>query len=264
MRRRSKQSLSFLGLFGIACFFLLRYAPLNGSAPNGPPFVEFESGQVRPLAISPDHRELFAVNTPNSTLEVFGLSSGLPSFQYSVAVGLEPVAVAVRNAAEVWVVNHVSDSVSIVSLSGVPHVVRTLLVGDEPRDIVFAGNPVRAFITTAHRGQQRTDPSIAGVPGAGDPQLTTPSVPRADVWVFNPASLGNTLGGTPVKIMGFFTDTPRALAVSTDRNTVFVAGFKTGNQTSIVTEDFICNGFDPNTPCTNSDGTTSPGGNLGP
>ena len=31
----------------------------------------------------------------------------------------------------------------------------------------------RAFITTAHRGQQRTHPSLAGVPGAGDPQLTT-------------------------------------------------------------------------------------------
>jgi hypothetical protein len=30
-----------------------------------------------------------------------------------------------------------------------------LLVGDEPNDIVFARGD-RAFITTAHRGQQRT------------------------------------------------------------------------------------------------------------
>ena len=32
-------------------------------------------------------------------------------------VGLEPVAVAVRSPTEVWVVNHLSDSVSVVTLS---------------------------------------------------------------------------------------------------------------------------------------------------
>ncbi len=140
----------------------------------------------------------------------------------------------------------------------------TLLVGDEPRDIVFAGSPTRAFITTAHRGQQRTDPSIANVPGAGDPQFTTPSVPRADVWVFDPANLGTTMGGTPIQIMSFFTDTPRALAVSPDGNTVFVAGFKTGNQTTVVNEGRICPTFQPAQTCTLSDGETAVGGHLPP
>jgi DNA-binding beta-propeller fold protein YncE len=234
------------------------------AASGGPSFVEFESGQVRPVAMSPDGKTLFAVNTPNGTLEAFNLSSGLPVFEYRVPVGMEPVAVAARSNSEVWVTNLLSDSVSIVSLTGTPHVVRTLLVGDEPRDIVFAGNPARAFITTAHRGQQRTDPSIANVPGAGDPQFTTPGVARADVWVFDPANLGATMGGTPVKIMSFFTDTPRALAVSPDRNTVYVAGFKTGNQTTTVQQDRVCTGFQPTKPCKLPDGTTSPGGNPGP
>ena len=81
------------------------------------------------------------------------------------------------------------------------------------------------------------------MPGAGDPQLTTPGVPRADVWVFDPANLGTTLGGTPLQIMSFFTDTPRALAVSPDGNTVYVAGFKTGNQTTTVQQGRVCTGF---------------------
>jgi len=64
--------------------------------------------------------------------------------------------------------------------------------------------------------------------------------------------------------MSFFTDTPRALAVSPDRNTVYVAGFKTGNQTTAVIEPRVCPGFKPNTPCINSDLSVSPGGNPGP
>src|SRR5438552_5729021 len=114
-------------------------------------FVEFESGQVRPLALSPDGH-LFAVNTPDNRLEIFDVSGGGLGTHTSVPVGLEPVAVAARTNTEVWVVNHLSDSVSIVDVSSSPpRVTRTLLTCDEPRDIIFANN--RAFITTARRGQ---------------------------------------------------------------------------------------------------------------
>ena len=150
-------------------------------------------------------------------------------------VGLEPVAVAARSDSEVWVVNHLSDSVSIVDVgSDPPRVVRTLLVGDEPRDIVFAGTGGnRAFITTAHRGQQRTDPSIAAVPGAGDPQFTTPGIGRADVWVFDATrARQHDRRHAAARSPTLFGDTPRALAVSPDGSTVYAAVFKSGNQTT--------------------------------
>ena len=217
-------------------------------------FTTFESGQVRPLAMSPDGGRLFAVNTPDNRLEVFTIdgTDGSLAHEMTIPVGLEPVAVAARSNTEVWVVNHLSDSVSIVDLAAVPpHVTRTLLVGDEPRDIVFAGTGGnRAFITTAHRGQNRP----------GDPQLTTAGIGRADVWVFDATSLGpTTLGGTPLQILTLFTDTPRALAVSPNGNTVYAAGFQTGNRTTAISEGAVCNGGAAAPSCSIF-GVTMPGG----
>ena len=83
-----------------------------------PTFVAFESGHVRPLTLSPNGNQLFVVNTPDNTLEIFDVGTGGLTFSASVPVGMEPVAVAARTDDEVWVVNHLSDSVSIVDLSG--------------------------------------------------------------------------------------------------------------------------------------------------
>ncbi len=200
-------------------------------------FTVFESGQVRPLALSPSGKLLFAANTPDGRLEVFRIKDhGSLEDRVSIPVGLEPVAVAARNENEIWVVNHLSDSVSIVELTQGGHngrVVRTLLVGDEPRDIVFGGTGKnRAFITTAHRGQN--------VPY--DPQLTVPGTGRADVWVFDADHPGVTLAGTPLAIVTLFCDTPRALAVSPDGSKVYAAAFQSGNRTTAINESFVPDG----------------------
>lgn len=215
----------------------------------------FESGQVRPLELSPDGKWLFAVNTPASRLEVFEIDSddGL-KLHSSVPVGLDPVAVAARNNKEVWVVNHVSDSVSIVRLNDKKWgVENTLLVGDEPRDIVFAKSKdvsKKAYITTAHRGQN--------VPY--DPQLTTPGVGRADVWVFEAkgARQSKELGGKPLKILNLFTDSPRALAVSNDGTKVYAAGFLTGNKTTVIPEQVVTDSLGLPSPTTNFEGIEQP------
>lgn len=235
-------------------FFLL-VAPLVASQPTRasaqlPSYTLFESDPVTPIAMSPDGGRLYAVNTPDGYLEIFEpTSSGGTIKVSSVPVGLEPVAVAVRNNDEVWVVNHLSDSVSIVDVSVDPaRVIRTLLVGDEPRGIVFAGpGRNRAFIATAHRGQNT--PWRDGdydVPGTG----------RADVWVFDATNLGSSLQGDPLTVINLFGDRPRALTASPDGSKVYAAVYRSGNQTVPISEGVVCDGSGA---CT-VQGTTYPGG----
>src|SRR5450432_1875344 len=117
------------------------------------PTFTFESGPVRPVALSPDGTQLFVANTSNGSLDIFQVAPGGLSFASTVYVGVEPVAVAARSNTEVWVINQVSDSVSIVDVSSTPpHVARTLLVGDEPSDIVFGVGGSRFLCAAAHRG----------------------------------------------------------------------------------------------------------------
>ncbi len=230
------------------------------SGDNSPSsFVLFESGQVRPLALSPDGRRLFAVNTPDNRLEVFQVTDKGLNHLGSVSVGLEPVSVAVRSNNEVWVVNHLSDSISVVKINKwfrkriVGRVVRTLQVGDEPRDIVFGGtHRDRAFITTAHRGQN----------APFDPQLTTPGIGRADVWVFDAEETDSALGGEPLSIITLFGDTPRALAVSPDGEYVYAAVFHSGNKTTSLFEEIVTSNLGLPFPLTNFEMIEQPGTSL--
>jgi DNA-binding beta-propeller fold protein YncE len=253
--------MSLLQRVALAAIVLL----VSAASQAQPAFLEFESGPVRPIALTPDGTRLLVCNIPDNRLEIFAVSAYGLTHLTSVPVGMEPVSVAARSNTEAWVVNHLSDSVSIVDLASTPpRVTRTLLVGDEPRDIVFAGTGgSRAFITTARRGQQRSNSSLVGVtPGAGSPLFSSPSVPRADVWIWDANNLGSAFGGVPIRILSFFADTPRALA--TDGTTVYVAAFHSGNQTTAIHEEAVCDGFTAAGPCTTPGGATAPGGLPGP
>ncbi|ROS02020.1 cytochrome c peroxidase [Sinobacterium caligoides] len=216
---------------------------------ENPNFLNYESGQVRPLALSDDGSLLFVANTPANCLEIYSTQEKKLRRISAVQVGLEPVSVAVRNDREVWVVNHLSDSVSIIDIKGTPHIKRTLLVGDEPRDIVFAGDEDRrAFITTAHRGQNHK--------GFDFEDLRTPGIGRADVWVFDSKNLGDELGGTPETMLSLFSDTPRALTVSEDGKTVYAAAFLSGNQTTVIPPQIVAGKKPP--PNENIEGIEAP------
>lgn len=213
--------------------------PLEGVAAAPRPAVGemsvFESGHVRPLALSANGQRLYAVNTPDNRVEVFDVSGATPVPLQSIPVGLEPVALAFAPDGKLWVVNHLSDSVSVVDVSTTPaHITATLNVGDEPRDLVFAGpSNSWAFISAAHRGQNAPI----------NPQLTTEGVGRADVWVFNANNLGVAMGGTPLSILTMFGDTLRGLARSADGSRVYAAVLNSGNRSTILIDDIEVGGI---------------------
>lgn len=189
---------------------------------------------MRPVALSEDGSRLLVTNAPANCLEVYTVSANTLTLQSSVMVGIEPVAVAFASDNEAWVVNHLSDSISIVDLGEAPYVRQTLQVGDEPRDIVFAGpNRDRAFITAAYRGQNH--------PEFRADDLTRQGLGRADVWVYDREQVDGSLNGNPLTIINLFADSPRALAVSADGETVYAAAFMSGNGTTSLAQDVVRN-----------------------
>jgi len=228
-------------------------------------FINFETIPTRAVAMSADGSRLFVNNVPDGRLEIFDVSPSGITPSGSVQVGMDPISLAVKSDSEVWVVNHLSDSVSIVDVaSNPPRVKQTLLVGDEPRDIVFAGpNNGRAFITAARRGQNHPVNTV---------ELTqVPGEPRADVWVFDANSPGNSLGGDPLTVLPLFSDKPGSLAATADGSKVFVSIFTSGNKTTVINDSAICSGPSAmagtaqnsnqnDGPCMLENGRTSPGG----
>lgn len=199
-------------------------APVLSSTSDG--FTNFETEPVRPVALSPDGRYLYVLNTADDRLEIFDASGDNLRSIGETTVGLRPVAIALRGS-EAWVVNHLSDSVSVVNVADParPTVLYTLQVGDEPRGIVIAGpNRDRVFVASAYRGE-----------------TLTPGIGRAQLWMFDAKQ-----PDLPAKTLKLFGSKPRALAVSADGRQVYAAVFLSGNGTATVSgEDAVKLGRQP-------------------
>ena len=170
----------------------------------GDSFVNWETPHVSPLDMTPSGARLLAVNTADNRLEVFEITDSGLSALGAIPVGLDPVSVRARTDTEVWVVNHISDSISIIDLEAF-NVVATLHPGDEPTDVVFAGKPQRAFVTVSQLSQ---------------------------IKVYDPADLS----AAPITL-DIDGEDPRALA--TDGSTVYAAIFESGNKTTSINSFFV-------------------------
>lgn len=189
---------------------LVRFATvliLLAAAPAAGGFVNFESPHVHPIDLSPDGEILAVVNTAAHRLLLFDVTARKPRPLGAVTVGLDPVSVRFRTNREAWVVNQISDSVSVVDVKALA-VRATLPTADEPADVVFAGAPERGFVSCSQADQ---------------------------VLVFDPADLDRK--ARVIEILG---EDPRSMAVSPDGETVYVGIFESGNRTTI-----LSGGFDP-------------------
>jgi YVTN family beta-propeller protein len=173
-------------------------------------FVNWETPPVHPVEMTHDGTTLLVTNTADARLEVFTRGGALPVWTASIPVGLEPVSVRARSNSQAWVANKISDTVSVVDLVTL-NVTATVSPGDEPCDVVFAGSPVRAFISVA--------------------QLNA-------VAVYDPASLA-----APTATVAIQGKDVRALA--TDGTRVYAAIFESGNRSMILPQSVVSNPAGP-------------------
>ncbi len=168
----------------------------------------FASPHANPIAYSRGY--VYVVNTPADTLDVIRARTGAVVIR--INVGVDPVSVAVRpDRREVWVVNHVSDSVSVIdarptssTFHQVVHTVQDLDAGtyatnfDEPVGIAFASNSRKAYVALS---------------------------PANRVAIIDVATR-SVAGHLPIR-----AQEPRALAVHGDR--LFVLPFESNNQSQL-------------------------------
>jgi len=205
--------------------------------PSASAYTLFEADPVRPIAVLERSSLVAVTNTNDGYLEILRPTQRSAEPCGAAQVGLSPVAVAVvdegESSAELWVVNHLSDSVSVVTVdiaSCRAEVTRTLPVGDEPRDIVVARDSAgrsRVFVATAHRGQHHPLESARLGTDLVHPPSQKAAPGLADVLVFDPGS-----PEAAPAVVNLFADRPRALAVAD--GVVYAASYLSGNQTTVI------------------------------
>lgn len=184
----------------------------------------FTSPQAKPIALSADGTRLFVANTTNGTVGVFDTATNDPVT--TVEVGLEPVGLAIKpDGSELWVSNHLSDSVSVIGLTPgatqyrIKETIQDLDADgvsqfDEPVGIAFA-NDAKAYVALSSRN---------------------------DVAIVDTATYAVT-GRIHIT-----AQEPRALAVRNGR--LYVAAFESNNQSELS----VCPGGGGGPQCTLDDG----------
>lgn len=164
-------------------------------------FVNFETAPVHPVSLNAEGTLLAVCNLPDGCVEFFDVRNGVPARAGRVYVGVDPVTARFNSRGELWVVNQISDSISIIDPAR-QMVVATLDTFDAPGDVVFTKNPFHAYVS--HGGTANL----------------------IEVWDAETRESFAT-----VDIDG---DRPKAMAVSVDESEVYIAILESGNASTII------------------------------
>ena len=203
-------------ILGVSVIQVVMHRSAQGVAadnPITPPPVQavghpsMESPQFNPIAVCGER--LFVANTPAGTVDV--IDTKTQQVVTRIPVGVDPVCVAVRpDGREVWVANHVSDSVSVIDTDPASpthlHVIATVqefdphtkaTKFDEPVGIAFASNE-KAYVALSSENQ------IAVIDAASRKVMKRLTIPAQE---------------------------PRAIAVRNGK--LYVAAFESGNKSQL-------------------------------
>ena len=153
--KRRRWCAAVLALAGAGCL-----AAAGASfEPNDVGHPLFASPHANPIAVNGNY--VYVTNTPADTVDVFDRHTRRVVAR--VRVGIDPVSIAVRpDGREVWVANHVSDSVSVIDAAPGSRTFHQVLATvqalspdtlatrfDEPAGIAFAGN-AKAYVALSN------------------------------------------------------------------------------------------------------------------
>jgi len=198
---RARRLVAVVTFLAVALTLLL-FVPGTTADKSSPAFANLEPAQTNPIRLSADATRLYAVNSANNSVSVFDVTEpGSPVLLSEIPVGVGPVSVNSRTSDELWVVNQVSNSVSVVSVSqGI--VTDTIFTGagTEPMDVAFAGAN-QAYVSCSRN---------------------------------NTIAVYDTGSHALISTLPVYGGSPRALAVSPDGSTVYAAFAISGNATTII------------------------------
>ena len=96
---------------------LVLFALAPGARAQGEDFVNFETAPVHPVDLSPSGQFLAVAHLADNRALIYDLSDGSPVLSRSIPVGIDPVSARFRTDTELWVVNHISDTITILDAS---------------------------------------------------------------------------------------------------------------------------------------------------
>ncbi len=174
----------------------------NATAQSQISFVNWENHPVHAIDISPDKNRMAVAHTADNRIQLFDISLGYPVKLGHVKVGINPVSVRFQSNEQLWSVNHISDSVSVINFN-TRTVIQTIHTNDEPHDVVFANG--KAFVSCSQPNQ---------------------------VQVFQENNQWSLL-----ETIDLNAEEPRSMVVNNDGTKVYVAAFESGNRTTVLGGD---------------------------